>query len=159
MEEKRDIPEQHPPGTAVDNQTLQERICNPLSGIPRGHLMSDVEDFAARNGLQQHTAILKKGALIAQNPDQAYAIDGEEKLTPHELSVLERESTHKWHMPKRLLLTIATCSVAAAIQGWDQTGSNGATIFFRKYYGIDSAGPGDNIIIGLVNAAPYIGSA
>ncbi|KAK5995459.1 Putative polyol transporter 2-like protein [Cladobotryum mycophilum] len=140
-------------------RNLQARIRNPLKGIPRGQLMSDVEAFAERNALQDHTLLLKKGALIAQNPAEAHAIDGDEKLTPHELHVLEREITHKWSMPTRLFLTIATCSIGAAVQGWDQTGSNGATIFFKEYYGIGSDSTRDNIIVGLINAGPYIGSA
>lgn len=121
--------------------------------------MQDVESFAQRNNLVEHTQLLKKGALIAQNPGEAAEIDGDEKLTSHELNVLEREVTHKWHMPTKLFLTIATCSIGAAVQGWDQTGSNGANIFFPKVYGIDSDSTRDLVLVGLINAAPYIGSA
>lgn len=141
-------------------QNLQAKIRNPLKGIPREQLMTDVESFASRHGLTEHTLLLKKGALIAQNPAEAHNIDGDEKLTSHELNILEREVTHKWHMPARLFITIATCSIGAAVQGWDQTGSNGATIFWPDVYGIgDQSITRNAILVGLINAAPYIGSA
>lgn len=142
------------------SQNLQAKIRNPLKGIPRDQLMSDVESFAQRNGLQEHTLLLKKGALVAQNPADPHAIDGDEKLTAHELNILEREITHKWDMPARLFITIATCSIGAAVQGWDQTGSNGATIFWPEVYGIgDQTITRNAVLVGLINAAPYIGSA
>ncbi|KND86820.1 putative polyol transporter 2 [Tolypocladium ophioglossoides CBS 100239] len=139
---------------------MSTRIRNPLEGIPREQLMRDVEAFAEYRGLQDHIDILKKGALVAQNPAEPHAIDGPEKLDPDELEVLDIEAKHRWRMPIRLFLTIATCSIGAAVQGWDQTGSNGATIFFPTYYGIDDPNSNrDSIIVGLLNAGPYIGSA
>jgi MFS family permease len=45
------------------------------------------------------------------------------------------------------------------VQGWDQTGSNGANLEFPQAYGIDSNSILDKTIVGLVNAAPYIGTA
>lgn len=62
-------------------------------------------------------------------------------------------------MPTKLFLTIATCSIGAAVQGWDQTGTNGANIFFPTEYGIGSDSTRDTLILGLVNAGPYLGSA
>lgn len=122
--------------------------------------MRDVEAFAETKGLQEHVDILKKGALVAQNPADAHEIDGPEKLNQEELDVLENEVKHKWRMPISLFLTIATCSIGAAVQGWDQTGSNGATIFFPEYYGLDERNSDrDAVIVGLLNAGPYIGSA
>ncbi|KID85676.1 General substrate transporter [Metarhizium guizhouense ARSEF 977] len=140
-------------------QNLEARIRNPLQGIPRSQLMQDVENFAQRKGLQEHVALLKKGALAAQDPTNIHNIDGPEKLSSEELEVLGDEVTHKWRMPMRLFLTIFTCSIGAAVQGWDQTGSNGATIFFPKYYGIGGTTDRETIIVGLINAGPYIGSA
>ncbi len=111
-------------------------------------------------GLTEHTAILRKGALVAQNPDGAYDITGDEALDEDEKAILRKEVEHKWSMPARLYLTIAMCSVGAAVQGWDQTGSNGATIFFPQEYGIgDPNSTRDTLLVGLVNAGPYIGSA
>jgi len=66
---------------------------------------------------------------------------------------------YKWRVPTALYLTIITCSIGAAVQGWDQTGSNGANLSFPKAFGIGSDSTHDVYIVGLVNAAPYIGSA
>ncbi|KPM40264.1 hypothetical protein AK830_g6268 [Neonectria ditissima] len=141
------------------SENLSAKIKNPLEGIPRDQLMRNVESWAERKGLQEHIAVLKKGALVAQNPANAHRIDGDEKLTERELTVLEREVTHRWDMPRKLFLTIATCSIGAAVQGWDQTGSNGANLFFPDAYGIGGDTTRDRLLVGIVNAAPYLGSA
>jgi MFS family permease len=73
-------------------------------------------------------------------------------------------------------MTIFTCSIGAATQGWDQTGSNGANLSFPVAFNIPEAAsegiapgaPGyvsaalaerNQWIVGIVNAAPYIASA
>lgn len=58
-----------------------------------------------------------------------------------------------------LYFTIALCSIGAAVQGWDQTGSNGANLSFPLEFGIGGAGAHDEWLVGLVNSAPYIASA
>ncbi|ETS82106.1 hypothetical protein PFICI_07108 [Pestalotiopsis fici W106-1] len=136
-----------------------EQIKNPLKGIPRDQLMRDVEAFAHEKGLEEHIPLLRKGALVAQDPTNYENIDGAEALDEDEKLALYNEVAHKWHMPWKLFLTIATCSIGAAVQGWDQTGSNGANIFFPEEYGIDGDDARSRLILGLVNAGPYIGSA
>lgn len=56
-------------------------------------------------------------------------------------------------------MTIFVCSIGAAVQGWDQTGSNGANLSFPQVFGIGSDSTKDKLLVGLVNGAPYIGSA
>ncbi|KAK3983839.1 putative polyol transporter 1 [Cladorrhinum sp. PSN332] len=141
------------------NTNLEARIRNPLEGIPRDELMSRVEQFAQEKNLTEHIPLLRKGALVAQNPDNFDNFTGEEALTQEEKDALHFEVEHKWRMPTRLFLTIATCSIGAAVQGWDQTGTNGANIFFPKYYGIEDESTRSQLLLGLVNAGPYIGSA
>lgn len=121
--------------------------------------MSRVDVFAEEKGLTEHIALLRKGALVAQDPSAFEDITGPEALTEEEKTILRDEVAHKWRLPLRLYLTIATCSIGAAVQGWDQTGSNGASIFFPAVYGIGSSSTRDTILVGLVNAGPYIGSA
>lgn len=64
-----------------------------------------------------------------------------------------------------MYFTVILCSVGAAVQGWDQTGSNGANLSFPDEFGIPASDPTApnyerNLwIVGLVNAAPYIASA
>ncbi|KAI1329063.1 sugar transporter-domain-containing protein [Xylariaceae sp. FL0255] len=141
------------------NSNTQGRIANPLKGIPRAQLMRDVEAFAQEKGLSEHLAVLKKGALVAQNPDLYEEFDGEYALTETEKEVLRNEKLHKWRLPWRLYLTIVVCSIGAAVQGWDQTGSNGASIFFPAYYGIDTKTKEGSLLVGVINSAPYISSA
>lgn len=45
------------------------------------------------------------------------------------------------------------------MQGWDQTGSNGANLSFPRQFGIGSGSLADEWLVGVVNAGPYIGSA
>ncbi|KAK4100414.1 hypothetical protein N658DRAFT_507927 [Parathielavia hyrcaniae] len=141
------------------NRNLEARIRNPLEGVPREELMSRVEAFAQEKGLTEHISLLRKGALVAQDPSAYEGITGPEALNDEEKVALRHEIEHKWRLPMKLFMTIATCSIGAAVQGWDQTGSNGANIFFPKYYGIDGTDTRSTLLVGLVNAGPYIGSA
>ncbi|ORY57315.1 and other transporter-domain-containing protein [Pseudomassariella vexata] len=141
------------------NTNLEAKIKNPLKGIPYEQLMHDVQEFAVEKGLEEHIALLRKGALVAQDPTNYRYITGPEALDEAEKKALEEEVTHRWRLPKRLFLTIATCSIGAAVQGWDQTGTNGANIFFPEIYGIGGNSARDRLILGVVNAGPYIGSA
>ena len=52
------------------------------------------------------------------------------ELTQEEKTFLAGERDHRWRHPLTLYLTIALCSIGAAVQGWDQTGSNGANLSF-----------------------------
>ncbi|KAI1818972.1 sugar transporter-domain-containing protein [Xylaria intraflava] len=149
-------------GTAshVDiNQNLDAKIQNPLAGIPREQLLADVEDFAQENGLNEYVPLLRKGALVAQDPTGFEDIRGAEALDEAEIYALKREVTHKWRVPLTLYLTIATCSIGAAVQGWDQEGSNGANLTFPTQFGIGTQSTHDVFLVGLINSAPYIGAA
>lgn len=141
------------------SRNLEAKLRNPLEGVARPQLMRDVQVWCEKHNLSEHLPLFRKGALVAQNPPDAHLIDGEEKLSFEELDALEKEVTHKWRMPLKLFLTIATCSIGAAVQGWDQTGSNGAALFFPEFYGIGSTSDRDTVLVGLVMAGPYIGCA
>lgn len=117
--------------------------------------MADVERFAQETGLTAETDLLKRGALVAQNPGGYESLD----LSDEEKEALRMEITKKWHHPMKLYITVAVCSIGAAVQGWDQTGTNGANLSFPEVFGLDTGSERDYWIIGLVNAAPYIGSA
>nr|CBS32716.1 hexose transporter [Colletotrichum graminicola] len=141
------------------SRNIEAKIKNPLEGIGYNQLMRDVEVFCRDHGLQEEIAVFRKGALVAQDPENYENIGGAEALDEAEIKALREEVTHKWRLPKKLYLTIITCSIGAAVQGWDQTGTNGANIFFPAEYGIESNSTRDRLILGLVNAGPYIGSA
>jgi hypothetical protein len=95
------------------------RIRNPLVGVPKEKLFKDIEVFARDNQLTDIVDLLKKGALAAQDPT---AIEKIEEFDDSDRAELQYEVTHKWSHPRILYLTIFLNSVAAAIQGWDQTG-------------------------------------
>ena len=139
--------------------TILPRIQNPLSGIPRSTLLRDVETFATENGLSEHLALIQKGALVAQDPTNYEDISGEFALTEDEIEVLRDEVLHKWRQTRTLYLTIFTCSIGAAVQGWDQTGSNGANLSMPAYFNIGTTSVHDTLLLGLVNSGPYIGSS
>ncbi len=95
--------------------------------------MADVESFAQMAGMNEQLPLLKKGALAAQNPT---AYETLPELDDDERDALRFEVTNKWKHPKILYLTIILNSIAAAVQGWDQTGSNGANLSFPVALGI-----------------------
>lgn len=135
------------------------RIRNPLAGIPHHTLLQNVTDFARVKQLEEHLPLLKKGALVAQDPTNYEDIHGEHALSPDEIEHLRDEVIHKWRHPFALYMTVITCSIGAAVQGWDQTGSNGANLSFPKVFGIGTKSNHDTLLVGLVNSGPYIGSA
>lgn len=102
---------------------------------------------------------MRKGALVAQNPTAFEDIQGSEALDEDEISALRNEAEYKWKVPWLLYLTIITCSIGAAVQGWDQEGSNGANLTFPAQFGIGGDTDHDVLLVGLINSAPYIGSA
>jgi len=144
------------------------RIRNPLVGLSKEQLIADVEAFASEHRLEDATPLLIKGALAAQSPA---LIDEIEELDENDRIVLREEITHRWKLPRILYITIILNSIAAAIQGWDQTGSNGANLTFAQQFGIPDGGDYCDIpanaavcdkntwIVGFVNACPYIAIA
>ncbi|KAK8191885.1 hypothetical protein HDK77DRAFT_64056 [Phyllosticta capitalensis] len=151
------------------NSNVEAKIKNPLAGISHGLLMSQVEDFANEQNMVDKMDLLKKGALVAQNPTEFESIEG---LTQDERTALTREVTHKWSQPTALYFTVILCSIGACVQGWDQTGSNGANLSFPVAFGISDAKYLDDAetipnpdyeknlwLVGVINAAPYIASA
>lgn len=137
------------------NNNITAKLRNPLSGIPRETLMAQVEEFARQRDLEHALPMLKKGALLAQNPGDYETLP---ELTEDERFIVRREHEHRWKHPLTLYLTIGLCSIGAAVQGWDQTGINGANLSFPQDFGIAGAGR-DSWIVGVINSAPYLASA
>ncbi|KAI1213678.1 major facilitator superfamily domain-containing protein [Annulohypoxylon truncatum] len=141
------------------NNNLSAKITNPLAGIPREYLLDQVTRFSEHHGLAKYIPLMRKGALVAQNPAAFEDIYGPEALDKEEINALRNETEHKWRVPRLLYLTIITCSIGAAVQGWDQEGSNGANLSFPAQFGIGGQTDHDILLVGLINSAPYIGSA
>jgi sugar porter (SP) family MFS transporter len=143
------------------NSNVEARIKNPLAGIPRAQLLRNVEIFAEEKQLTEELPILSKGAILAQSPADFETLD---VLDDSDKDVIRYEYAHRWSHPMTLYVTIVLCSVGAATQGWDQTGSNGANLSFPTEFGIPNNAGAPNAahnswIVGVVNAAPYIASA
>ena len=116
--------------------------------------------------MQDMTALLKKAALVAQDPP---AFEEIQELDEVERDALRNEVLHKWRQPVALYFTVILCSIGAAVQGWDQTGSNGANLSWPDDFGVPNTVPTPPVpgvnyalnswIVGIVNSGPYIGSA
>ncbi|OCK79526.1 MFS transporter [Lepidopterella palustris CBS 459.81] len=164
-------------GSLFDNehrrrQSVQEltenttgEIRNPLVGVPKEQLIDDVDAYADTNHLNDILPLLRKGALVAQSP---LGIDDIAELDDADRLALREEQTHRWKHPRILYFTIILNSIAAAIQGWDQTGSNGANLTFFNDFGIPDSGPiceaagtcdKNSWLIGFINSCPYIAIA
>ncbi|CCE28959.1 related to sorbitol transporter [Claviceps purpurea 20.1] len=141
------------------SSNIEAKIKNPLIGIPRRVLLSNVDQFCHDKNLNDYRHLIRQGALVAQDPTGYEDITGPEALSRDEIESLRDEVLHKWRVPKVLYLTIITCSIGAAVQGWDQTGSNGANLEFPRALGIDGPEVSHKMLVGLVNSAPYIGTA
>lgn len=129
-------------------------------------VIADVDQFVQENDFQEQRELLVKGALIAKDPAEFESVPG---ITEEEITVIRKEVLHRWWQPWRLYFTIILCSVGAATQGWDQTGSNAANLSFPAQLGIpDTVATGapngqiaarNSWIVGVVNAGPYIGAS
>ena len=115
------------PSSPSSSLTHKLRVSNPLADVSHTDLMNDVEVFCNERGLTNRVDLIKRGALVAQNPT---GYDNIETLSEPEREALRFEAAHRWRHPLALYFTIIVCSIGAAVQGWDQTGSNGANLSF-----------------------------
>ncbi|KAJ9092100.1 hypothetical protein QFC21_006966 [Naganishia friedmannii] len=149
-------PEKADAATVVDSEAVGGlHVENVLSHYSKEELLADVDRFAAEHDLGYAIDDLRKGALLAQKPHQYMTIP---ELDEADRAIITQERLHKWKHPMTLYWTIFVCSVGAATQGWDQTGSNGANLSFPAEFGINKT-RGDEWLVGLINAAPYFASA
>lgn len=139
----------------VDMDKLSAAFENPLSGVPKAQLLEDVETFCQEHNLMDHIDVFRRGALVAQRPNETDSI---EELTAEDRDVLNREKTHRWSQPFTLYWLVIMCSLAAAVQGMDETVNNGAQALYLKELNVttDRFSPDmvDNLT-GLIVGAPY----
>lgn len=91
------------------------KIVNPLSHLSKAELLAQADAFIAEKGLEEHSDVIKRGALVAQSPA---AYGSLEELSTEEKDAISYELAHKWSHPFTLYFTIVTCSIGAAVQGW-----------------------------------------
>lgn len=145
------------------DQKLTTVIENPLAGLSKEQLLKNVQVFVQEKNLpQEDLPLFERGALAAQNPTDYETIEG---LTIEEKTALDDEFDHKWKQPKMLYLSVLLCAIGACVQGWDQTGSNGANLSFPIEFNIDNTDPSNpnyekyNWLVGMINAAPYFSAS
>lgn len=107
-------------------------------------------NYALKNDLDPN--LFGRAAALARNPADFNSM---EFLSEFEKERLNDEVNKKWHIPKKLLEVIALGSMAAAVQGMDESVVNGATLFYPMAMGITEMKNAD-LIEGLVNGAPYL---
>ncbi|KAL4897147.1 galactose-proton symport [Aspergillus ambiguus] len=142
------------------NQNLSAKIKNPLADLSQEQVIRDVEQFARDHALEEVLPALRKGALISRDPENYRSVPD---LSDEDIAAIDNEVAHKWRQPWSLYFTIILCSIGAAVQGWDQTGSNAANLSFPDQLGLPQEGVPEAAknqwIVGVVNAGPYIASA
>ncbi|KAJ8086941.1 hypothetical protein AAF712_013340 [Marasmius tenuissimus] len=138
------------------NASAHRKLANPLAGLNDKQILEMADKFARDNGLEDIQEVLRKGALVSRDPAH---FEGISSLTEEEKVALRREWTHKWHLPRQLWLLVVACSMAAVVQGQDQSLINGANLFWPEQFGVGGNSDSDVWIVGLVNAAPYFACA
>ncbi|GAA5849288.1 hypothetical protein JCM8547_006504 [Rhodosporidiobolus lusitaniae] len=131
---------------------------NPLAGISLDRLEQMGRAFAREKGLEQYEMEFAKGAQAAQDP---LAYETLPLLSPEDKEVFAREVSHKWDHPTQLYAVIIACSMAAAVQGMDESVTNGANLFWPDQFGLVTTTGSPNAgthqwLLGLVNGAPYL---
>ncbi|KAH8176562.1 sugar transporter domain-containing protein [Sarocladium implicatum] len=134
-------------------EQMIEDVQDSSSGLSINSLTRDVEHLCTSMALSDHLDLFKRAVLVAQQPRDFESISG---LSELDKGILREEISRKWHHPKKLWFTIGICSLGAAVHGWDQTGSNGANLFFPDALGIGSNSARDKWLVGLINSAPTI---
>ncbi|GAA5872632.1 hypothetical protein JCM1840_004859 [Sporobolomyces johnsonii] len=144
----------------LDNlkSNINAALENPLSGISHDRLEAMGRAFAREKGLGEFELEFAKGAQVAQDPLQFESLT---LLDEDDKTVLRREVTNKWDHPKQLYFLVVCCSMAAAVQGMDESVTNGANLFWAPQFGLHTgAGAPDSgkneWLLGLVNGAPYL---
>ncbi|KAG5361084.1 putative metabolite transport protein [Yarrowia sp. C11] len=143
-----------PEGNELANPELDPD--NPLIRYSRAELLEIATQFAEDNDLADKAEAFRKGALVAQDPTGFENID---LLDDDDRYWLNREITHKWDHPMKVYYLVVCCSLAAAVQGMDETVINGANIIFPAQFDIkEEAGvvSRKSWLLGLVNSAPYL---
>lgn len=137
----------HSNGTPTDRPGQRGNV---LSHYTEVETMKMGRDYAAEHGLDED--LFSRAAALARNPADFQAMDF---LSQDEKEQLMLEVTKKWHIPRKLVAVIALGSMAAAVQGMDQSVINGATLFYPTAFGITEMKNAD-LMEGLINGAPYL---
>ncbi|PVH15862.1 uncharacterized protein CXQ87_003719 [Candidozyma duobushaemuli] len=123
---------------------------NVLAHYTEAETMKMGKEYAAEYNLDED--LFARAAALARCPADFANMDF---LTDSEKEQLTLEVTKKWHIPRKLVEVIALGSMAAAVQGMDQSVINGATLFYPDAFGITDMKNAD-LMEGLINGSPYL---
>ncbi|GAA6025689.1 hypothetical protein JCM10207_003829 [Rhodosporidiobolus poonsookiae] len=142
----------------VNKPTQGAQLDNPLAGISLDRLEAMGRAFAKEKDMPELEMEFAKGAQAAQDP---LAFETLPLLSEEDKAALRHEVNHKWSHPWALYNLIICCSMAAAVQGMDESVTNGANLFWAPQFGlITTKGyPGadkNEWLLGLVAGAPYL---
>lgn len=84
-----------------------------MADLTKNQVLRDVEEFAQEYNVTDILPELKKGALVARDPEEFETVPD---ITEAEIAALRDEVLHKWRQPKALYFTIVLCSIGAAVQ-------------------------------------------
>jgi len=126
---------------------------NILSQYSEKQVMQMGRNYASKNGLDPD--LFARAAALARIPAEFNSMSF---LSEAEKEGLNKEATKKWHVPWKLFQVIALGSMAAAVQGMDQSVINGATIYYPTELGVASMKNAD-LVEGLINGAPYLAAS
>ena len=145
-------------------ESVHSKIAEPGQG-EKGNILSQYSEKqvmqmgrdSIRSQVRFGSDLFSRAAALARTPGEFNAMPF---ITEEEKQALHKESTKKWHIPKKLVHVIALGSMAAAVQGMDQSVINGALLFYPQYMGVHKDfnffGYDTDMIEGLINGAPYL---
>jgi hypothetical protein len=81
------------------------KLKNPLAGLSREELYLDIEEFTQEKNLGDIVELLKRGALVAQDPRSFELLN---ELSEDEKELLRREKTHRWNQPFMMYFMTST---------------------------------------------------
>lgn len=149
--------------TSSHDDSLHKSASDEAATVPEAEIKGNIltqytedqvqqmgRNYAAKENLDPE--LFAKAAAVARTPSLFALMSF---LSIEEKEALQYEATHKWDVPGRLIAVIAMGSMAAAVQGMDETVINGANLFYPKAFGINTRSDAD-YIEGLINGAPYL---
>ncbi|KAH9814218.1 hypothetical protein DFH28DRAFT_895265 [Melampsora americana] len=142
------------PSEVAEISKLSAKLQNPLTGLSIEELEAAAIEFCEKNALLDQVDNFKRGAVLAADPKNLERIT---HITDEERQFIDAETSHKWRQPMIMYYIAVISSMAAIVQGMDESVVNGAQLYYYDEFGIGSDGTNKTAIIqGLVNSAPYL---
>ncbi|KAJ7178181.1 sugar transporter-like protein [Mycena filopes] len=126
---------------------------NPLKKHDKAKVQADARAFCVERGLEEYSDLFAIGALVAREPNHFEDID---EVSDEYKGHLIYERENKWALSGWLWYASIVCAVGAAVQGWDQTGSNAANLSFPTEFGIAGSTGSDPWKVGAINSIIFL---